>query len=53
MAFICKPCHNAAEERAKKRGVKHPHPWGEHMTFSQGPCEDCKKVDVTVDCHVY
>jgi len=59
MSFTCKKCHDKAEQKAKEKGVPHPHTWNDHILpgtklgISYGPCEDCKTVGETVDCHIY
>ena len=59
MAFMCKQCHDKAEQKAKQEGTQHPHTWKDHIVgetklgISYGPCEDCKTVGETVDCKAY
>ena len=59
MSFICKECHEKAEQKAKEEGIQHPHAWDDHfpggtrLGISRGPCEDCGAVTETVDCHAY
>ncbi len=58
MSSICKECHAEGEKKSREDGNPNPHTWNDHTAgtkrgISIGPCEDCKTVGETVDCHVY
>jgi hypothetical protein len=59
MAYLCKDCHDRAEEEAREKGIPYPHTWSEHIFAGTrlgilcGPCESCGAVGETVDCDIY